>query len=62
MNPKLKEYLISSANTFISAFLLALLAMPIDVEHLDKAMLFSITIACVRAGVRAVQQYIASRI
>lgn len=49
MNKKLKEYLISSANTFISAFLLALLAMPIDLEHLDKAMLFSITIACVRA-------------
>lgn len=62
MNQKLKEYLISSANTFISAFLLALIAMPIDWEHFDKAMLFSITIACMRAGVKAVQQYIASKI
>lgn len=49
MNKKLKEYLISSANTFTSAFLLALVTMPIDIEHLDKAMLFSISIACIRA-------------
>lgn len=43
MNKKLKENLISAGNTFASAFILAIVTLPLDgVENIDKALLFSI--------------------
>jgi hypothetical protein len=48
MNPKLKEYLISSGNTFISVFLLTL-ATGIDLNNLDKATLISLGAVALRA-------------
>jgi hypothetical protein len=43
MKPKHKELLISAGNTFASAFILAILALPLDnLENIDKALLFSI--------------------
>lgn len=61
MNPKLKEYLISSGNTFISVFLLTL-ATGIDLNNLDKATLISLGAVALRAWVKAVQQYLATKL
>ncbi len=36
MKPKHKELIISALNTFVSAFLLTVLAMPIDYENLTR--------------------------
>jgi hypothetical protein len=50
MKPQHKELLISTFNTFASAFLLAILAIPMDnFENLDKAVFFSIVMTGVRA-------------
>lgn len=62
MNSKTKEHLVSALNTFIPAFFLAIFSMPLDIEHLDKATLIALGLVGLRAGVKAVQQYIASKI
>lgn len=63
MNKKHKEILISAGNTFASAFLLAILALPLDnLENIDKALLFSIVMTWVRAGIKAIQQYFVTRL
>lgn len=62
MNPKHKEYLISALNTFVSAFLLAILAMPIDFENLTRGTIIALALTGARAWIKAVQQYLATKI
>lgn len=63
MNPKHKEILISAGNTFASAFLLAILALPLDnLENIDKAVLFSIVMTWLRAWVKAIQQMLVTKL
>ena len=49
MNTKHKEILISAFNTFISAFLLTVLAMPIDFENLTRSTVIALALTGVRA-------------
>lgn len=49
MNTKTKELLISSLNTFVSAFLLAILAMPIDLDNLTRSTVMALVLTGVRA-------------
>lgn len=62
MNTKHKELLISALNTFIPAFFLAIFSMPINVENLDKATIIALLLVGLRAGVKAIQQYVASKV
>lgn len=62
MNTKHKELLISAFNTFIPAFFLAIFSMPINVENLDKATIIALLLVGLRAGVKAIQQYVASKV
>lgn len=62
MNTNLKKHLISALNTFIPAFFLAIFSMPINVENLDKATIIALLLVGLRAGVKAIQQYIASKV
>jgi hypothetical protein len=55
MSEKIKEYLWSSTTTFVAAFLFAVAPL-IGGAPLDKAALFAILMAGVRAGVKAVLQ------
>ncbi len=62
MKPQIKEHLISALNTFIPAFFLAIFSMPIDLENLDKATIIALLLVGLRAGVKAIQQYVASKV
>lgn len=62
MNTNLKKHLISALNTFIPAFFLAIFSMPLDLENLDKATIIALLLVGLRAGVKAIQQYIASKV
>jgi len=62
MDTNTKKHLISALNTFIPAFFLAIFSMPINVENLDKATIIALLLVCLRAGVKAIQQYIASKV
>lgn len=62
MKPQIKKHLISALNTFIPAFFLAIFSMPINLENLNKATIIAILLVGLRAGVKAVQQYIASKV
>lgn len=61
MKPQHKETLISAWNTFVSVFLLTI-ASGIDLGNLDRATLISLGAVAFRAGVKAIQQHIASRL
>jgi len=62
MDTNTKKHLISALNTFIPAFFLAIFSMPINVENLDKATIIALLLVGLRAGVKAIQQYIASKV
>ncbi len=62
MNTNTKKHLISALNTFIPAFFLAIFSMPINVENLDKATIIALLLVGLRAGVKAIQQYVASKV
>lgn len=62
MNTNTKKHLISALNTFIPAFFLAIFSMPINPENLDKATIIALLLVGLRAGVKAIQQYIASKV
>jgi len=42
MKPQYRELIISAFNSFISAFLLAILAMPIDFDNINKATVIAL--------------------
>lgn len=62
MNTNTKRHLISALNTFIPAFFLAIFSMPINVENLDKATIIALLLVGLRAGVKAIQVTIASKL
>jgi len=49
MKPQYRELIISAFNTFISAFLLTILAMPIDFENLTRGTLIALALTGARA-------------
>jgi hypothetical protein len=59
MSDKIKEYGWSSITTFVAAFAFAIAPL-VGGAPLDKAALFAIVMVGVRAGTKAVFQYIAS--
>lgn len=59
MKDKIIEFAWSSVTTFAAAFLFAVVPV-IGGAPMDKAALFAIVLVGVRAGVKAVLQYLAS--
>lgn len=59
---KIKHWVFSSLHTFIAAFIMALLPFidTVTVETLDRAMIFGILSAGLRAGIKAIGAYISS--
>jgi len=62
MNTNTKKHLISALNTFIPAFFLAIFSMPINLENLDKATIIALLLVGLRAGVKAIQIAISSKL
>jgi len=53
-----KSIAISSTITFISAFIVAVAAMPIDPENFTRAAVVSLLLTWARAGLKGVFQYL----
>ena len=61
MNPKLKEYIISTSITFFTVFFLTLSTSisSLSANDVGRDMIFSIILAAIRSGVRAVVHLVA---
>ena len=57
-NANWKDLAISSAITFVSAFTVAIAAMPIDPENFTRATAVSLLLTGARAGLKGIFQYL----
>lgn len=59
----MREFVLSSSISFASAFILSIsVLLPVNPENIDRAMLVSLFFTGVRAGVKGLLQYLATKI